>query len=323
MKRSFIGVIVSFIFIGLLVFLMRGQVPEIVAALKNGNHALFLLSTLIFLGGQALMAVRLKLIFKAKDISIGFRETMDLTFIGYFFNNFLPTSVGGDIVKAMCASRITKEPVKAITVVMMDRIFGLFMFIIIPCIGLFFLRDRLDPKVPVIIYSFLIASLIFFFFIFNPSVAKRFHLVENFLNRFKIGTKIRQVYDGLHDFKNHKGVAVAAMILSIVGQSVSIFVLYLLAVAMGASTSEWPYFFLLIPVVHLVSMLPPTLGGLGVREGLYVYFLKDRIGAEKAFALGILWLGLLLLCSVIGGIIYLLRSEYHVKFNKSNPEVSA
>ncbi len=321
--KNFVGPLVSLLFLGLLAFLMRGQIPEIVSILQNGNHALFFIATLTFFIGAVLMALRLRMIFSAKEIKVSFRQALDLTFISYFFNNFLPTSVGGDIVKAMCAARITKKPVDSITVVMMDRIFGLFMFIVIPCIGLFFLRDRLNPKVPMIIYSFLAGSIAFFFFIFNPSVAKRFHRIENFLNRFKIGSKIRQIYDGLHDFKNHKGTAVWAMVLSLLGQSVSIFVLYLFAVAMNTDPSVWPYFFLLVPVVHLISMLPPTLGGLGVREGLYVYFLKDRIGAERAFAIGILWLGLLLLFSVIGGIIYLIRTEYHVKFNKSTQEASA
>ena len=130
---------------------------------------------------------------------------------------------------------------------------------------------------------------------------------------------LRQIYDELHDFRNHKREVFLAMMLSVAGQSVSIFLLYLLAVALGANTSTWLYFFLLIPVVHLISMLP-SLNGLGIREMGYVYFLKNYIGAERAAGLGILWLGLLLLCSVIGGIIYLVCHDYHVQFKKLNPE---
>ena len=319
--KKFIGVFVSLVFVGVLVYLMRDQVPAVIGVFKNGNRALIGLAALLFLAGMAFMAYRLKLIFQAKGMRVSFKETLDLTFIGCFFNNFLPTSVGGDVVKAMCASQITKHPVKSITVIMMDRIFGLFMFILIPSASLLLLRDQVNPKVPVIVYSFLGFSAAAFFLLFNSSVAKRFHLVENLLNRIKIGSKIRQIYDGLHDFKNHRGIMVSAMALSVAGQSLNIFVLYLLAVALGADSSTLLYFFLLIPVVHLLSMLPPTLGGLGVREGLYTYFLKGYIGTERAFALGILWLGLLLLSSLIGGIIYVARSDYHVQFNKkSNPE---
>ena len=75
-----------------------------------------------------------------------------------------------------------------------------------------------------------------------------------------------------------------------------------------------------MPVVQLISMTP-SLGGLGIRESAYVYFLKNYIGAEKALAIGILYFGLLFLVSVIGGIIYLLRPDYHIRFNnQTNPE---
>ncbi len=315
MKKNFIGVFVSLLFIGALAYLMREKIPEVIQVLKNADQGLIFISTLVFLSTAFIMAVRLKLIFRTKEIAIKLSDTVNLTFVGYFFNNFLPTSVGGDIVKAMCLARLTRHPVKSVTVVMMDRIFGLFMFVLIPSTSLLFLKDRIDPRVPLTVYSFLGFSLAFFFFLFNPSVAKRFHLVENFLNRFGIGSKIRLIYDELHDFKNHKGVVLSAMALSIFGQVVGIFVFYLLSVALGADPGTWPYFLLLVPVVQLISMTP-SLGGLGIRESAYVYFLKGYIGAERALAVGILFFGLLFLSSVIGGIIYVLRHDYHMKFDK-------
>ena len=104
-----------------------------------------------------------------------------------------------------------------------------------------------------------------------------------------------------------------AMLLSILGQSVGIVVLYMLAAALGARVNII-YFFLLVPVVHLISMLP-SVNGLGIREGGYIYFLGPYIGKENAAALGLLWLGLLFLASLIGGLIYFVRQDYHVKFS--------
>lgn len=319
MKKNLIGVMISLVFLGLLFFLMRGQVPEIISALKNANHGLIFLSAAIFLLTTIPMGLRLQMVFGTKDIKIKLSDTANLTFIGYFFNNFLPTSVGGDFVKAMCAARLTQEPIKSFTAVMMDRIFGLFTFILIPSASLFFLRGKIDHRVPVIVYSFLVFSMVFFIFLFNRDIARRFSIGEDLFNRLGVGPKIRQIYDELHDFKNHKGVATAAMLLSLVGQSISIFVMYLLAVALGADPHLWIYFFLLVPVVQLISMLP-SLNGLGIREGAYIYFLKNYIGSEKAAAIGILGLGLLLLFSIVGGIIYLLRRDYQIHFSKINSE---
>ena len=149
-------------------------------------------------------------------------------------------------------------------------------------------------------------------------MARRLRFVEGALRCFHLDEKIRKVYDGLHNFRNHKAIMIEAMALSAVGQGISILTLYLMAVALGAKAPV-VYFYLLVPVVHLISMLP-SLNGLGIREGAYVYFLAPHIGAHNAAALGVLWLALLFLLSIIGGVIYALGHKYHVSF-KRRPEV--
>jgi uncharacterized protein (TIRG00374 family) len=250
------------------------------------------------------------------------RESSSLTFVGYFFNNFLPTSVGGDIVKAMCASRVTGQAVKSVTSVFLDRIFGLFTFVLIPSVSLLFFLKQIDnPVVPVVIYSLLALSLLSFLVLFNKKAAGRLDFLRRLVERFHWGEKVKQVYEGLHNFKRHKIVVAQAMLLSILGQSVSICVLFLMAVGLG-SRPHILYFFMLVPVVQLLSMLP-SINGLGVREWGYVYFLSPYVGRENAAALGILWLGLLFVLSLIGGIIYLVRHDYHIRFGKSaGPAVS-
>lgn len=315
MIKSFLRVLVSLVFLGLLVYFIRDEIPTILKTLQNVDRPLFLTAVTIFLTTVVILAKRLQLIFAAEEVNIDLGVACNLTFIGYFFNNFLPTSVGGDIVKAMCASRITGHPGKSVTSVLMDRIFGLFTFILIPSVSLFFVHE-MNPKVQTVVYSFLAFSIVSFVLLFNRSVARQFRFVESLLNRIRLGSKARRIYDGLHNFRNHKGVIVRAMLLSMVSQSVGLLAVYLLGVALGAPRETLPYFFLLIPVVHLISMLP-SLNGLGIREVAYVYFLKSHIGTEKAAAIGILWLALLIFLSLIGGLIYLFRHDYHIQFKKA------
>ncbi len=318
MKGTLLRLTISLAFIGLLIYLMRDTFPDILTVLRNINRPLCALSVAIFLSTVFILAKRLQLIFAAEDVRLPLLESSNLTFVGYFFNNFLPTAVGGDIVKAMCAARLTGERVKSVTSVLLDRLFGLFTFIIIPSVSFLFMTDKIRSRwVPVIIYSFLAVSMLCFVFLFNRRVARRFRFLEKILTRLKLAEQIRRIYDGMHNFKNHKGVVAEAMFLSLVGQSVSIFVLYCLALALGAKANI-VYFYLLVPIVHLVSMLP-SLNGLGIREGAYTFFLKPYIGAHYAFALGILWLGLLLLLSLIGGLIYMVRHDYHIRLKGTAP----
>lgn len=321
MRKFLIRLFVSLAFLGLLFYMMREEAPQILANLKNADHGLMALATLIFLGTVIILAKRLQLIFAAEDVVMRLREATSLTFVGYFFNNFLPTAVGGDIVKAMCASRVTGQAVKSVTSVFLDRIFGLFTFVLIPSISLLFFLKQIDnPVVPLVIYSLLTLSLLSFLLLFNKKAAHRLDFLRRLIERFHWGNKVKQVYEGLHNFKRHKGVVAQAMLLSIFGQSVSIGVLYFMAVGLGSKPNIL-YFFMLIPVVQLLSMLP-SINGLGVREWGYIYFLSPYIGKENSAALGILWLGLLFLLSLIGGVIYLVRHDYHIRFGPSGTVVS-
>ena len=316
MKTIFLRALVSFGFVALLFYVMRDDIPLIAHTLGHVNSALLAVSVLVFLSSVWILACRLQLIFDCKGLPISVPEAVRLTLVGNFFNNFLPTSVGGDIVKAMCAARVTKNTVSSVAGVLMDRIFGLFTFILIPSFTLlFYMKTVGNLLVPMVVYSLLIFSGFSFFLIFDRRLARRLGFVEKILARFGFAKKARQLYDGLHQFKNHPWVIAGAMGLSLVGQSVNILVLYTLALALGAHASMI-YFFLLVPVVHLVSMLP-SINGLGIREGAYVYFLAPYIGREYAAALSILWLGLLLLLSILGGLIYLVRQDYHIRLKEA------
>ncbi len=314
--KLFLRLAVSVFFIGLLFFVMRDELPRIVETLRDADKRLLALGTAIFFLGVLVLAVRLRLIFAAEDVKLSLVNAVNLTFVGYFFNNFLPTSVGGDIVKALSAARVTGQAAKSVTSVLMDRIFGLFTFVLIPSISFLFVANEIGSRmVPIVIYSFLFFSVFCFFLLFNRGLARRFSFVESLLARVRLADKARRIYDGLHAFKNHKATVVEAMGLSLVGQSISIYVLYLFARALHAEPSAL-YMFMLVPVVHLISMVP-SLNGLGIREWAYVVILQAHLGSHAAAALGILWLGLLLLLSLIGGVVYLVRHDYHVRFGRT------
>ena len=97
---ALLRVFISVALIIILLYIMRDKYDQILAVLKNTSLPVFLLAVLAFVLAVTLASFRLKLIINAQDMKIRFREAVSLTFIGYFFNNFLPTAIGGDVVKA-------------------------------------------------------------------------------------------------------------------------------------------------------------------------------------------------------------------------------
>src|SRR3989344_8983288 len=107
MKKLILQIGVSLLFIGLLFYLMRDDFPEILHTLKNVNRPLVALAFLVCLSTVLIMAKRLQLIFAAEDVPVKIADTSNLTFVGFFFNNFLPTPAGGGIATGVGPARIT------------------------------------------------------------------------------------------------------------------------------------------------------------------------------------------------------------------------
>jgi len=299
---------------------MRKDAREILGILKGSDKAFILLAILINMFLSIAVAYRLKLLMSGQKVFISIKDAVYLTFIGYFFNNFLPTAIGGDIVKAYYASKKTNNKVASYAAVLTDRLLGFVATLLIALIGILFIGKSLDNKfivsiVPVIFI--LTAAMIIFLLKKNNRVEKAYSGKKGIF--YKIKEKSSKLYDGINLYRNSPRLLVKAIVLSFGLQAVSISSVYLLVLSIGG---DIPLFrlFLIIPLIWAVSMLP-SLNGLGVREGAFVYFLKGYIGPEKAFAISLLWLGLIMLYGVVGGI-YQLVYPVKIEPSKLKPEVS-
>src|SRR5687767_5066797 len=116
---------VSVSLIALLVYMTREKLPQIGSTLLEADPAFIAAGIAVNIAAVLILAKRLEVIYAVQETPLPFRETMNITYVGYLFNNFLPTSVGGDVVKAYCGSRLTGKRLKSFAAVLMDRICGL------------------------------------------------------------------------------------------------------------------------------------------------------------------------------------------------------
>ena len=69
---------------------------------------------------------------------------------------------------------------------------------------------------------------------------------------------------------------------------------------------DWRYYFIFHPLVTVLSAVPISMNGLGIREAGYVWFLQQQgVDVDTATAFGILWFSVLLASSLAGGLVYL------------------
>lgn len=295
---------ISFGLLAALVWLMHKDAIAVLNILKKSDKILFLIAILVNIPLSIVLAYRLKLVMIGQNIALSLKDAIYLTFIGYFFNNFLPTAIGGDVAKAYYASKKTNNKVASYAAVITDRLLGFFATLGIAILGIIFLGKELrNNAIVYAMYAIIIISIIGTLFLLkknNKSISDP--VTKDALSVIK--NKILRLQASISTYSEKPVLLLKTFGISLILQGLAISSVYLFVLCVGGSM-PFVRLFLVIPLVWTISMLP-SLNGLGVREGAFVYFLKGYIGPEKACAISILWLGLILVYSVIGGLFHLL-----------------
>ncbi len=317
--KTLLRVFLSFGLIGLLIYLMRNDLGKIKETLLNANIYIFLLAFILYVGVIVIASFRLKWVVKVQNARISLVEAASLNLVGNFFSFFLPTAIGGDVVKAHFCSQRTNNKLGSYTAVFVDRFLGLITIVFIACFAiLFFGNDicspEIYPKVRFVTFLLLALSIIVAIFLLNRNLAKKFSFLRSILRFLKLDSAVETVYNALNIYKNHPYVIIKSLLLSLFIQLSSFYMIYILAKALYMDIPLKLVFFAM-PLVSFMSMLP-SIGGLGFRESAFVVFFGILISKDKAFALGLMWLGVVILISVLGGIIYAVKGDFRVKLDE-------
>jgi uncharacterized membrane protein YbhN (UPF0104 family) len=117
--------------------------------------------------------------------------------------------------------------------------------------------------------------------------------------------------DSLHVFTAHKMILGQCFILSIICQTVAILAAYSLALAINLKLAP-VYFFMALPMIWIITMVPVSINGLGVREGAFVFFFKVGVSESGALLLSFLNFSQVIVLGLIGGTIYLLDQMFSI-----------
>jgi uncharacterized protein (TIRG00374 family) len=269
------------------------------------NPLIFVFLALYFAATQSLSAYRWSIVLK-KDVVLPYPKLLSIYFIGMFFNNFLPTVVGGDVIKGYYLYRtIGKGDVSAASI-LMDRYSGFTAMMAITLVALvpgyaLIKGTGLPGFFLILVGGYVVSS----FFIWVESLHGWLVKILTGIRLFSLNEKIETFYRALMSYKNHREILIKIFLCSIVIQGGMIVGYFMLARGMGIGV-PLGYFFLFIPLATAVSMIPVSLSGLGIREGAFV-FLFTRVGAaqEEALGLSLIWFAIMVSVSFIGGVEYI------------------
>jgi len=303
--------IVSFGAIAALIWLFKDRLPSVVGYLRDSQPIYLVGAFIAYCMALFILSIRLHLFANVQNVNLSVKDTFYLNVIAHFFNNFLPSSMGGDVVKIYYAYKKTKRKVGAFVSIVTDRFCGLITFILFAFLALIFFRDTIGNQL--IFFAVMGAaavSLITVVFFFNRSIASRFRWLAGVIPK-KLRRSMVEVYHAFHGVQHGRGQMIGAFFASLLGQVFVVMANFLIAMSLNLPI-EFYVFLLMIPLISFVSVLAPSLNGLGIREGAYVYFFSQFVGGEAALALSIVWYGLLLVMSLVGGLWYALQGQLKV-----------
>lgn len=251
--------------------------------LKNAHRPDLAISFVFFVIIQALLLPRWMIFIYALDLSTTFKNVLRHFFLGHFGNLFMPTAIGGDILKTigLCRGHDTKP--RVVASVLLDRLSG-FAGIVLLALCSYALGFKLITEnfilIPIAIMG--VSTVAVLLLLFNTKIYTFGCQVFGFFPRLK--KALIRMHDDILMMKDKKIEGVKAVLLAALGQVGFAFSFYFIAKSFGIDVSI-VYFLIFVPIICVITALP-SIGGLGVREVATVY-LFGKIGVDANIAASI------------------------------------
>ena len=255
-------------------------------------------------------AIKWSILVKPHGMSVSLPRLFWLYMVGYFFNNILPTNVGGDVVRAYELGKMQGRNKEAMASVFMERFTGLttlivFAFMAVVMDRRFLGEFRVVGPLIVALVGYVGVVAIVFNRSYLSFVEER--LPTKLVRR--IVKKVKGFQEAIYMYKDHKLKIMYAMGYSVLFYVCSVLIVYVGCLVFGSRPSLTELS-MAVPIMLVIFMIPISLGGIGLHEWAY-YFILGMIGVPGAvgLSLGLLYRARTVGFGLLGGAIYPLVSS--------------
>lgn len=292
-----------------LFFVLTGtSIKDIGQKLRGISWGWLALAFSLQVPGSLISTHRWRILAKAQGDDIPFLFLLKSHLAAMFFNMFLPTRFGGDVVRIWDGSKRSKSLVKSSAVVLVDRATGIIVLFLFALVAALFRLD-MARQVPVIWAALALgliglAGVAFFFLpVFGGWLKK---LPERGIVK-RLKHKAIEFRTTVIAYKNKPREFTRATAWAVLLQMNVILFYFLIGRALHLTIPLLDYF-IFIPLVLLIQIIPITINGLGLREGAYIEIFKFYgIPVESAWSFSIIEVAFGLILGLIGGAIYISR----------------
>ena len=247
------------------------------------------LGPVLLILGLYCAAIRWSLLLRFFQVKLTKKKSFIYYLVGNFYNIILPGAIGGDLVRVgICAASKQKSIAVIATSALLERAFGLLLVFLLGTVATLFLPNELKQQLgSQLVTTLPLLSGVFLLFLLMAWLLMRSispEWLKSKTEKIPLFSKLVSLsIDLLNQLKNIPLTALLAVVgFSALFQAFDIVASYFLAKAILINLPI-VVFFVAIPIVYLSTILPISLGGLGVREGVLA-FLLARVGIQSSDA---------------------------------------
>jgi glycosyltransferase 2 family protein len=299
--RAWMGWVRLVVSVGLLAFLLsKINTDEIIPADRSLPGTLaFLVSGIVIMAASFLLAAwRWQRVLAVYGAEVSLRILFKHYLTGQFVGNALPSTIGGDVVRVNRCARDVGSTEIAFASVVIERLTGFVALPLITIVGFAARPDLLDVGRSWIAVTVAGGSLVILAVIVllaaSPKLAGRFKDHENWMRYIGI------IHIGVDRMRRDPKGAASALVAAVAYQFSVIGAVYCAVHTIGLTIPNAAVL-AFVPAVAMVQVLPISLSGFGVREGMLVLLLHPLgVPTGRATAVGLLWYAMTLIVSLAG-----------------------
>jgi uncharacterized membrane protein YbhN (UPF0104 family) len=298
--------------LGLLgVLLSRVELTRLWGVARNASPGWLATAFGLYVAMLLISAWRWGLLLRAQQIRVPFRHLASSFFVATFFNNFLPSNIGGDVVRVADTASAAGSKTLATTIVLIDRGIGLLALVLIAAVGASsasgFGPDNAGVAPEMLWAGFGLATAVATPALLMPQAFMRLLQPLRILHPEWVDERLGRMADALSRFREAP-VALAWCFAGAIAVQAALVAFY----AAIASSMQLPIGFMelavIIPISFIVQMLPVSMNGFGVREATFgFYFTRLGLPLESALLVSFVGAAVILIVSLAGGLAYLGR----------------
>ena len=292
------------------------------SVLKEADLGFVMWAFLIFVVVNIILLVRWFMFIRALGLVVTFLEVLRYFFAGLFGNLFLPSAIGGDVIRILGLCHKSDQKPRVVASVILDRLSGLSGITVVAVLSFLFgyrLIHNNTIFIPILLMGLI--AIAFIIILFNERIYSFF--VGVFSRWPKLKNALMSVHYDLMLLNDKRDKGVQGILLSCLSQVIFCVTFYLSARAFHQDINL-VYFLVFVPIICLAASFP-SIGGLGFREASAAY-LFGTIGIDTGVSVSFSLMNFLfmLVVGLCGGVFYVATfSSGRIQYPPSDAPVDA